>query len=66
MKLIDIKGNNIGQIFYNNGRDIVIGDCIKCDKVYVVVSRVWDAGVGEITNLIVREATPNDMLGNDE
>lgn len=66
MKLLDVKGNYIGKMYYNDGSNVAVGDCIKTDKVYVVVSRVWDANVGEITNLIVREATPNDMLGNDE
>ena len=66
MKLLDVKGNYIGKMYYTDGKNVSVGDCIKSDKVYVVVSRVWDANVGEITNLIVREATPNDMLGNDE
>lgn len=65
MKIIDCNGKLVGNMLYNNGADVRVGDLVKLDKVYIVLRRVWEASVGEITALMVREATANDMLGDE-
>lgn len=55
MKLIDKNGNYVGEMRYTNGHSVAIGDAIKLAKVYKVVGRVWDASIGEITELLVDE-----------
>lgn len=61
MKLIDCNGKHVGNVFYNDGTNMLVGDFVKTDKVYVVCRRIWESSVGEITSLIVREVDVNDI-----
>lgn len=61
MKLIDKSGNHVGNMYYNDGANVRVGDFVKNEKVYVVCRRIWESSVGEITTLIVREATKEDF-----
>lgn len=65
MKIINYNGKFVGDMHYTDGVHVRVGDFVKLDKVYVVQRRVWEAAVGEITTLIVREVTPNE-LNDDE
>lgn len=62
MKLVDKKGNKVGVVHYDDGRDIKVGDIIKTDKIYRVAHRVWEASIGEITAVIVEEITKIEEL----
>lgn len=66
MKILDIEGKHLGNMYYCDGRDVRVGDLIKLDKVYIVLRRVWEASVGEITSVFVREAKIEEISNDNQ